>query len=111
MRTRKSISALGQNQLIKLVFDQIGFYQQSTVEAAFVGPEAEARVGDVEDFLAIYCVPTVLAGVGVIFSCHFGKVAVLVVHGFDLLAGEVAGTVANCKTAFAGAVDEMGGGA
>ena len=89
----------------------LGTVLGGVVEAAFVGPEAQTGVGDIKDFFSVYRVPTVLEGFRVVFCCHLGEIAVLIVDAFDLPAGQVAGTVSDGETAFAGAVDEVCGGA
>src|SRR5437899_108611 len=81
----------------------------SVFEAAAVGPEAEAGVGDEEDLLAIDRVPAIFEPLGVVLRGVGGEVAVLEVDALDLLLGEVSRAVADSEAAFARAVDEMGG--
>src|ERR1700733_1776545 len=109
-------SPLSIRNLIGLTNSQaVSAYRQSgwlgkrlVFEAALVGPEAEAGVRDVEDLFAVDDVPAVFEGGGVVFRRHLCESAVLEVHAFDLLPGEMAGTVANGEAALAGAVDEVG---
>src|SRR6185437_9555439 len=62
-------------------------------EATFVGPEAEARVRDVEDLLAVHRVPTVCEGIRVVLLQGFRQIAILVVDALDLLAGQMSRAV------------------
>src|SRR5579883_3187466 len=80
-------------------------------EALLVRPEAEGRVGDVEDVFAGNGVPAVAQLVGVVPLQYLVERSVAVVHGLDFFARQMAGAVGNGEAALGGAVDQVGGGA
>ena len=79
---------------------------------ALEGPKAEGGVADVEEFLAIgEAVETVLELVKVVMAEGVIQVAGFEANGADGLSAELrAVAIGDAEAAFAGAVDEMGGG-
>ena len=63
-------------------------------------PEAEAGVGDEEDFFAVDGVPTVGERVGVVVLHHFVEAGVCEADAFNLFAAQFAGTPGDSGSAF-----------
>src|ERR1019366_3518370 len=85
-------------------------YARLVLEPALIGPESKSRIGDVEDFLAVHRVPAVRQLGRIVLRGVLGEVAVFEVRVLDLLAGQVAGAVADGEAVLAPPVNEVGRG-
>src|SRR5271170_5102562 len=80
-----------------------------TLEATSISPKSKTRIGYIEDLFPTDCVPTIRKRGRIVLRRHLHQVAILEVNSFDLLAGQMAWAISNRETAFAGAMDEVGG--
>ena len=72
----------------------------SVMKAVAMGPEAEGRVGDEEDFFSVDGIESLLQLFGVISPLHLGQIAPRVANTFDLFFGEMPGAPGNGEATF-----------
>ena len=76
-----------------------GYLTRLRGKSRFMGPEAEAGVGDKEYLLAVDGVPAVGEGVGVVAFHHLRKVGPGESDALDLFAGQFAGAPGDFEAA------------
>src|ERR1700722_1331723 len=91
--------------------DRANFESDRLVKPPLIGPEAQPRIGDVENLFAVHHVPPIFQFFGIVFGGVLLQVSVFKVHAFDLLPGQVSRAVADSEAAFARAVDQVRRGA